>query len=45
MYKKPITETLRIESNALMDLSQGGNTSDLPSGTEGNAPKRRTRVF
>ena len=45
MYKEPITETLRIESNALMDLSVGGNTSDLEEGVTGNAPKRRTRVF
>ena len=47
MYKKPITETILVQTGELMELGTGSNqkTSSLTPGTEGDAPKRRTEVF
>ena len=47
MYKKPITETIPIESTSMMDtigVSPGG-TNSLNGTPTGDAPKRRTEVF
>ena len=48
MYKKPITETIPIESTSMMDTTLGvssGGTDSLDSTPTGDAPKRRTEVF
>lgn len=48
MYKKPITETIPIESTSMMDTTLGvssGGTNSLNGTPTGNAPKRRTEVF
>lgn len=42
MYKKPITEILRLATSALMmDVSSGS----APENAVGNAPKKRYGVF
>lgn len=48
MYKKPITETIPIESTSMMDTTlttSNGGTVQLEPGVVGDAPKRRTEVF
>ena len=48
MYKKPITETIPIESTSMMDTTLGvssGGTGTLNGTPTGDAPKRRTEVF
>ena len=48
MYKKPITDTIPVNTDELMDTTlgvSGGGTEQLEPGTVGNAPKRRTDVF
>lgn len=45
-YQKPITEVMSFVSTDIMQLSvASGGGSGLPSGSTGNAPKRRGGVF
>ena len=48
MYKKPITETIPIESTSMMESTIGvspGGTDSINGTPTGDAPKRRTEVF
>ena len=45
MYKKPITDTIPLNTDEVMQQStlgvSNGGTDQLESGTEGSAPKRK----